>query len=84
MTQTEKQPAETAPDIGGHKLAALAYNAVSDMIRHRRLREDRSSPKQDSRKRLGFRGRRCEKRCSDLKVKAWSTRATAANMSSGK
>ncbi|NWJ23671.1 GntR family transcriptional regulator [Rhizobium sp. Td3] len=38
VTQTEKQPAETASDIGGHKLAALAYNAVSDMIRHRRLR----------------------------------------------
>lgn len=38
MTQTEKQTVETSADLSGHKLAALAYNAVSDMIRHRRLR----------------------------------------------
>lgn len=38
MTQTEKHAIETSADVTGHKLAALAYNAVSDMIRHRRLR----------------------------------------------
>lgn len=38
MTQPEQQAAETSTNMSGHKLAALAYNAVSDMIRHRRLR----------------------------------------------
>lgn len=37
MTQTEENPAVGLSAKGGHKLASLAYNAVSDMIRHRRL-----------------------------------------------
>lgn len=38
VTDVSSGRVETAPDKSGHNLASMAYKAISDMIRHRRLK----------------------------------------------